>query len=196
MQKPDIQRLLEFQRLLLQFETVERRVHIPPHYQLENDTEHSYNLAMTAWYLSKYFPELDSDRVIRLALVHDLVEIYAGDTYFFADSSTLATKASREAAALERLAKEWPDFPDLIATIRHYEEKNTSEAAFVYALDKIMPVMLIYLGEGYSWQQAGITREQLHKAKLPKVAASKAIEAYYSELYQLLSDHSHYFTQT
>ena len=83
--KADITRLLELQRLLAAFSQVERMNHrkhadafVP-----ENDTEHSYNLAMTAWYLAKWFPELNRDLLIRYALVHDLVEVHAGDTYIW-----------------------------------------------------------------------------------------------------------------
>jgi putative hydrolase of HD superfamily len=72
-------------------------------YIQENDTEHSYNLAMTAWYLAAYFPELDKNKLIRYALVHDLVEIHAGDTFAFGDAKHIASKSEREAAALNQL---------------------------------------------------------------------------------------------
>jgi hypothetical protein len=57
-----------------------------------------------------------------------------------------------------------------------------------------MPIMLIFLGQVYTWQQEGITPEQLHEAKRHKVAVSKEINPYYEELYQLLQQHPHYFT--
>jgi 5'-deoxynucleotidase YfbR-like HD superfamily hydrolase len=70
--KPDIHRLIELQKLLLQFQSIERVVHVPDNFEYENDTEHSYNLTITAWFLAQYFPHLDRDKVIRFALVHDL----------------------------------------------------------------------------------------------------------------------------
>lgn len=131
--QPDINRVIDFHRLLLQFQAIERVTHVPrgQDFRLENDTEHSYNLAMVGWFLSEYFPHLDRDTVIRYALVHDLVEIHAGDTYVYADQSALDSKAEREAAALEQLEKDWQDFGDLTKTIHAYESKSDDEARFV-----------------------------------------------------------------
>lgn len=191
MSKPDIARLIAFQRLLLNFSHVARVVQRPvaatsDKYIAENDTEHSYNLAMTAWFLASYFPELNPNRVIRYALVHDLVEIHAGDTYIYADAATLASKSKREAAALEQLEAEWPDFSTMTETIHEYEAKDTPEAQFVYALDKIMPIMLIYISQGYTWHKEGITLKQLDAIKRTKVSVSAEIQPYYEQLYELL----------
>ncbi len=195
--KPDILRLLEFQKLLLQFQAVERVTHVPKTedktHRWENDTEHSYNLAMTAWYLAYYFPDLDRDVVIRYALVHDLVEVHAGDTYIYADQATIDTKKDREAAALAQLEKDWHDFPDMLATIHEYESKTSEEAKFVYALDKIMPIMLIYLGDGHTWHTEGIHHSRLHDAKREKVAVSKDINKYYEQLHHLLLENPQLF---
>lgn len=193
MSKPDIHRLLELQRLLAQFSNVDRVTHRKhgDTFVQENDTEHSYNLAMTAWFLAGQFPELDRDLVIRIALVHDLVEIHAGDTYVYADQATLATKSEREAAALKQLTEDWADFEDIISHIQEYENRTSNEAKFVYALDKIMPIMLIYIHNGYTWKKEGITAKQLDKIKRDKVALSPEIKPYYDELYQLLTDSPH-----
>lgn len=191
--KPDLHRILELQRLLLAFSQIERvidREHKDGYVQ-ETDTEHSYNMAMTAWFLSPYFPQLDKDSLIRLALVHDLVEVHAGDTYIYADAELLASKSAREAAALKRLKDEWPDFPEMLSDIQAYEEKSSEEAKFIYALDKIMPMMVIYLAGGRTWKREGITVERLHEAKKDKVALSKDIEPYYKALRKLLLDSPH-----
>ncbi len=191
--KPDIHRVLEFHELLLQFQAIERITHIPGTYRQENDTEHSYNLAMMAWFLAQYFPRLDRDKIIRFALVHDLVEVHAGDTYIYADAATLATKKKREEKALEQLEKDWSDFNDLIKNVKDYETHTSEEARFVYALDKIMPILVIYLAEGYTWKQEGITPEQLDEIKRHKIAVSDDISPYYEELYVLLLKNRHYF---
>jgi putative hydrolase of HD superfamily len=82
MKKPDIHRLIAFEELLLRFRTIERMIPLPfSSQENENDAEHSYALAMTAWFLAPHFPHLDRDEVIRMALAHDLVELYAGDTF-------------------------------------------------------------------------------------------------------------------
>jgi putative hydrolase of HD superfamily len=195
--KPDIHRLMEFQKLLEQFSQIERvthRRHGQKHVA-ENDTEHSYNLAISAWYLAQYFTELDRDVVIRFALVHDLVEVHAGDTYIYADAATIASKHERETAALEQLRIDWQnDFPEMLDTISDYENQQSPEAKFVYALDKIMPMMLIYINDGYTWQQENITPEHIHEAKSEKVAVSPEIKPYYDQLYALLLENRQLFT--
>lgn len=188
MQQPDIQRLLELQQLLAAFNQVDRVVHRRHNssFVRENDTEHSYNLAMTAWYLSQYFPKLDRDELIRFALVHDLVEVHAGDTYVYGTPEELDSKQQREHDALQRLKAEWSDFPGLTEAIDLYEQRESEEAKFVYALDKIMPMMQIYIHDGYTWKQEHITPQKLDAIKRTKVALSPEIDSYYQQLYDLL----------
>lgn len=185
---PTLPRLLELQKLLQKFAKIDRvleRKHGKT-MRAETDTEHSYNLAMTAWYLAPYFPELNKDSVIRLALAHDLVEIHAGDTYIYASETELASKPARERAAAEQLRTDWPDFAEMHETITEYEERQTPEARFIYALDKIMPVMLIYIHDGYTWKKHDISVAMLHEAKRDKVAISPEIQLYYDALRELL----------
>jgi len=195
MNKPDIHRLIDFHRLLVRFASIQRRVHRPQGKEFvnENDTEHSYNLAMTAWFLAAYFPELDRDKLIRFALIHDLVEIHAGDTFFYGSQREMKSKKQRETAAIEQLAADWPDFPELTAQIEDYETHASEEAKFIYALDKLMPMLLVYLGDGYSWKHEGVTLEQQHTAKKPKTAVSKQIDDYYDQMHQLLLQNRHLF---
>lgn len=193
--KPALQRLIALQSLLAQFAAIERSIHVPPSFRHENDTEHCYNLAITAWFLSASFPELDRDQLIRFALAHDLVEVHAGDTNVFGSPADLASKHERETAALHRLEAEWADFPNMLETIRMYEHKETAEAKFIYALDKIMPVMMIFIGNGHTWQLEGITHQQLHEAKQHKVALSPGINEYYQQLHELLLENAHFFAK-
>lgn len=189
--KPDIHRLLDLQYLLLAFNNVDRVVHRKHKENIvfENDTEHSYNLAMTAWFLSQWFPELNKDLILRYALVHDIVEVHAGDTFSYGTAEELASKADREEKALEQLREEWADFSDLTSTITVYESLENNEAKFVYALDKIMPILVIFIHEGYSWKKHNITAELLYKSKIDKVAKSPEILPYFHELYELLLEH-------
>ena len=186
--KADIHRLIELQRLLVSFSQVERMTHRlqAGEYIRENDTEHSYNLAMTAWYLAAWFPELDKDTLIKYALVHDLVEVHAGDTYIYGSKEEIASKEKREADALVRIESDWNDFTDMTDTIRTYEERRDDESKFVYALDKIMPIMMIYVHDGYTWKKNGITVDMLYNAKLDKVSQSPEILPYFEQLHELL----------
>jgi putative hydrolase of HD superfamily len=188
MTKPTITRLLEFQQLLLAFSQIQRVIHRrqADQWVLENDTEHSYNLAMTAWYLAQWFPELDRDTLLRYALVHDVIEVHAGDTYVYGPEDQLASKEQRENEALQQLQQDWHDFPDMLKAIEGYERKADNESRFVYALDKIMPVMIIYLHDGYTWKKDSITVDMLYQAKQAKVSLSPEIQPYFEQLHQLL----------
>ena len=146
---------------------------------------------MTAWFLAEYFPELDDTLLVKIALVHDLVEIHAGDTYVYADQALLDTKPAREKEALEKLKHDWEDFPEMISHIEDYELRSSPEAKFIYALDKLMPVMLIYINDGLTWKEEGITVKMLHDVKKAKVALSPEIQPYYDQLRDILLDSPH-----
>lgn len=185
---------MELQTFLLKFQDIKRIVYLPGKGDIsENDVEHSYHLALAAWFLAQHFAHLDTDKVIRYALVHDLVEIHAGDTYIFATDGSKDTKQQREAEALERIKKDWADFPEMIESMTAYETKSDEESKFVYALDKIMPVMLNFLGEGYGWHKHNVSIELLHEHKKDKASLSPEIDEYYQQLYKLLQKHPHYF---
>ncbi len=192
--KPNLQRLFDLQAFLHQFHNIERIVHLPgknPKY--ETDTEHTFTLAMTAWFLAQYFDELNTDKCIKLALVHDLVEIYAGDTYAFADKAILDSKPGRERKAMEQIAKEWQDFPEMVDVIKEYETLSSKESKFIFALDKIMPPIIIFMGSGYTWQKHKITFAMHHQKKIIPVAQSAAILDYYNQLVKLMEKNMEFF---
>ena len=190
-----IEGLIKFQNFLHEFQRIERVVHVPGRKAKENDVEHSFHLAMAAWYLSDDFPELDRDKLIRYSLIHDIVEIHAGDTFFYADEQEKSTKASREAAALKKIAEDWNDFPELAETIEEYEQRSNDEAQFVYALDKIMPMIVIMNAGGKTWHDYGITFEQERAAKFEKVKDSKHILPYFNQLVEILRQRPELFAQ-
>ena len=192
--KPDIHRVLAFHDLLLKFQAVDRVLPTPPNFRHENDVEHSYHLAMMGWFLSSYFPQLETNKIIRYALVHDLVEVHAGDTFVF-DESLLGSKKQREADALKKIEKEWADFPELAGTIHEYEHRDSPEANFVYALDKIMPMLVNVLTKGYGWHQRKMKLDELHAIKVDKVALSPVVQEYYQQLYDLLLANPQWFPE-
>jgi putative hydrolases of HD superfamily len=185
--KPSINRLIEFQKLLLQLRAIDRKILIPPkNQQPENDTEHSYNLAMAVWFLAPHFPQIDTARAVMIALAHDMVEVHAGDTFAFGNEAELSAKQAREAAAQQQLAAEWPDFPALHEAIEEYEDRATEEAKFVYSLDKLMPALLNYIGNGYVWKKHGITFADFQREKERKMPVSPDMYQYYKELLAIL----------
>ncbi len=183
-----LDRLLSFAKIINELQTVERVIRIKGGGRWENDVEHSYSLAMLAWYIldTEGLP-LDRDRVFRYALAHDLVEVYAGDTYLYSeDKAFLDSKPERERLAAERLREEFPEIPEMHAAISGYVTKEDAESRFVYALDKIEPILKIYLAGGETWQEKGVTLSMLYESKRDKVALSPEIQPYFDELMQLL----------
>lgn len=195
-QKPDVQRLIDLQQLMTRFAAVDRRVFMPaPLDRAENDVEHTYTLAMAAWFLSEYFPELNRDKLIRLALAHDLLEVHSGDTFVYGAAAELASKAEREHAAVSQLKHEWADFPGLLDAIEEYEQRESAEAKFIYALDKVMVITLNMLSGGKTWHKHGVTFEQFVAEKEKKVPISPEIYDYYKQLHDLLIAQPHFFAQ-
>lgn len=185
--RPDISRLLEFNTLVIKLRSIKRKVNLPPDAkEPENDIEHSYGLAMMAWFLAQYFPEINTNKVIRIALVHDMLEVHAGDTFSYASPKELDGKKKREARAKKQLAKEWPDFKEMHEEIAEYEDRQTKEAKFVYALDKLQPALHNYQTSGQVWHKYHISFDDFKAEKDSKIPPSKEINEYYQQLLELL----------
>lgn len=177
---------LDFLRLLREFEKVERTVH-RPNDKRENDCEHSYQVAMLAWYLVDYFNlSLSKEKLFKYGLAHDLVEAYAGDTCAFKkvniNPNTIDTKKEREEKAFNRIKKEFGDFKDLIQTIEDYENKVDPENVFIYEIDKILPALNIYVDDGYGWNKLGLTLDEIKEEKRSKVKKTKELKNLLEEL--------------
>jgi len=186
--------LFDFVEFTHRLQKVERIVYVPDEERWENDAEHSYQLAMTAWYLIETNKlNLDLQKVIYFALVHDLVEAYAGDTYVFDSPEVLANKHAKEEEATKLLQENFPSFTSMHELISEYEERKSPESRFVYALDKLLPIINIYLDQGRTWQTKGITLEKLRVAKDYKATLSLEIAPYYEELIGILEQNQHLF---
>lgn len=185
-----LDKILGFTDLLQRFRAIERILLMNGKDRNENDVEHSFSLAMLGWYInSTYELGLDSEKILKYALVHDFVEVYAGDTFFYQqDEKSVAEKKLREEKALMRLAAELPEFPEFHALILNYEKREDKESKFIYALDKLEPILNIYLDKGRSWKRDSVSFDMLKISKTPKVAADKTIEQIFSEMLQKLTD--------
>ncbi len=186
-----LDKILKFVEMQQAFQQVDRVVRVPgiPD-RWENDVEHSYNLAMLGWYIvSSKKLNLDADLVIKYGMIHDLVEVYAGDTYIYSkDEAHVASKHEREAAAAQQLAETFPDFPDLHQLIETYEKREDAESKFIYALDKLQPIIHIYLAGGDLWKEMGVTLAMAIENKSSKIAVSPDVVPYYEELLELLRE--------
>ncbi len=130
----------------------------------ETDAEHSWHLALMAILLSEHVShkKVDMLRVIKMVIIHDIVEIDAGDTYCF-DAKACLNQNNREQRAAERLFGMLPpnqadEFKNLW---KEFEEKVTPEACFAGALDRLQPLLLHCNTEGESWKSHGITSEKV-----------------------------------
>ena len=153
----------------------------------ENDAEHSFQLALTAWYLiTTEKLDLDVTKIIKYALAHDLVETYAGDVFHYtSNNKEKQEKKKRENQALQQIKDEFPEFSDLHVIIEAYERKIDAETRFVYALDKLLPAINNYLDEGRSWKKNGVTFEML-LTKADKIGLSEELEPLWAELIKLV----------
>lgn len=130
----------------------------------ENDAEHSWHLAVIAILLSEYAAEkhLDLLRVLKMVLIHDLVEIDAGDTYLY-DERAAQDKMAREQKAADRLFAMLPDDQayEFRTLWEEFENRTTPEAKFAAALDRFQPLLHNYETQGKSWKIHGVTSEKV-----------------------------------
>lgn len=134
----------------------------------ENDAEHSWHLAIMCVILGEYAPEnTDILTCIKMVLAHDLVEIYAGDTYCY-DYEAMKDKAKREEEAAEKLYSILSDEQknDFISLWHEFEECKTKESVFANILDRLEPVMLNYYTGGKAWMEHNITKEEVLSTRL------------------------------
>lgn len=132
----------------------------------ENDAEHSWHIAIMAMLLSEYAKEKDLDllRVIKMTLIHDLVEIDAGDTFCY-DEKGYEDKEERELKAANRLFNILPSdqAQEIWNLWREFEEQKTPESRFAACLDRLQPLILNYNTKGHTWQKPGVTSEKVLK---------------------------------
>lgn len=169
MAKLSVAQLLKFVKFTHQYQQIERIIFVTNQNRNENDSEHSFQLALLSWYLiASQSLDYDLDQVIKYALIHDLVETYAGDSYFWRNNQEKDNKKEREAKSLAKINKILPEFFDLTSLISQYEKQGDREAEFVYALDKMIPVLNIYLDKGRSWHRDKVKFDMI-RAKDEKI---------------------------
>lgn len=189
----DIERLIDFVRFSHEVRNVKRAMVFEDNYR-ENDMEHQYQLALVSWFLIENDNlNLDKRKVIALAIIHDTLEAYAGDTIAFADKKTLVSKAEKEATAVQKLKETWPTFSSLHELIDEYEARQTPEAKFVYAMDKLLPIINNYLFDGKAWKNHKVTLEKMKSIKTGEIDANEDVNEYYEELLKILEQRPELF---
>ena len=129
----------------------------------ENSAEHSWHLALFALILAEYGHDVDPIRVMTMLLVHDIVEIDAGDTFIY-DTKGLKDKKCREQQAADRLFNLLPSDQAVFlrAAWDEFEERTTPEAQFANAIDRLQPLLHNERTGGYAWRRHGITADQVY----------------------------------
>ncbi len=166
--------------------TILRRTYLLDNSRHENTAEHSWHLAIMAMVLAEHSNEpLDTLRTLKMLLVHDIVEIDAGDTYIY-DTAGSEGKAAREQEAARRIFGLLP--PDQQAEMHalweEFEARETPEARFAAALDRLMPLLHNIHTQGRSWQEHGIHAGQVLARNSHIADGSQALWQYAQQLIQ------------
>lgn len=141
-----------------------RQTHLSGHGRRENDAEHAWHMAIMAYLLREHANEpVDILKVILMCLIHDVVEIDAGDAYAY-DPAALASQKEREDRAKERIYSLLP--PDqkeaLIALFEEFEANETPEARFAHAMDNFQPLLLNHSNNGGDWREHGVSAAKVY----------------------------------
>lgn len=154
-----------------------------PYPRRENDAEHSFSLALFTAVLAEYSNEpIDVLKTMKMVLVHDIVEIDAGDTYCY-DAAGNSTKADREKAAADRIFALLPveQEKEFRGLWEEFEAGETAEAKFSAAMDRIQPLLLNLHRNGISWTEHGIRFEQVKKRASRIAEGSETLHRYITE---------------
>ena len=182
-----MERLQQQMKFILEVDKVKqiiRQTYLADGSRKENDAEHSWHLALMAVLLKEYAnEEVDLAKVIPMVLLHDLVEIDAGDTYAY-DQAGLATQRVRETKAADRILGMLPEdqgtkFRNLWEEFEAYE---TAEAKFAHVLDNCQPLLLNDASGGKSWKEHTVHKSQIYKRNEHTAEGSREIWEYMQQL--------------
>ena len=154
-----------------------RQTHLSGHGRRENDAEHAWHMAIMAYMLKDYANEpVDIAKVMIMCLIHDIVEIDAGDTYAY-DTEGLKTQKAREDAAKERIFSLLPEDQkkELTALFDEFENYQTPESKFAHSLDNLQPLLLNNSNGGGDWREHQVTSEQVYRRQLKTQLGSETL---------------------
>ena len=154
-----------------------RQTHLSGHGRNENDAEHSWHMAIMAYLLREYAnEEIDIAKTMLMCLIHDVVEIDAGDTYAY-DFDAIETQKERESAAKERIFSLLPDDQkeELTKLFEEFEEAKTPESKFAHSMDNFQPLILNNSNEGGDWKEHGVTAKEVYGRQIKTKPGSDII---------------------
>ncbi len=171
--KKQIEFMLEIDKL----KNIYRQTYVLAEDRKENDAEHSWHIAILAFLLAEHANEpIDVLKIMKMTLLHDIVEIDAGDTYCY-DSEAYKTKAYREEKAARRIFGLLPDeqAEEFYSLWREFEDCSTNDAKFAALLDRLQPLTLNYTRDGISWKEHDVHKNQVAVRNLYSAEASENI---------------------
>jgi putative hydrolase of HD superfamily len=169
METPRLAQQVQFLAEMDKVKRIVRRTYLADSSRYENDAEHSWHMAVWAMVTAEYAPpEIDLCRVLRMCLLHDVVEIDAGDSYIY-DPAALVGKEDREQKAAERIFGLLPadQAKEFRALWEEFEHVQTPDAKFAAALDRVQSLYNNYLTSGRSWSAHGVRVSQVMHRMAP-----------------------------
>lgn len=157
-----------------------RQTHLSGHGRRENDAEHAWHMAIMVYLLKEYAnEEIDMAKAMMMALIHDIVEIDAGDTYAY-DEAGLATQKEREAQAAQRIFGLLPEDQreELLALFEEFENYATPEARFARAMDNFQPLLLNHSNNGGDWKEHDVCKSKVFQRQIKTKRGSEEIWQY------------------
>ena len=142
-----------------------RQTSLSGHGRKENDAEHAWHMAIMAYLFREYANEkVDIARVMLMCLIHDIVEIDAGDTYAY-DTERLQSQKEREERAKQRIFSLLPEDQcrELMALFDEFEAYETPESRFAHAMDNLQPLILNHSNEGGDWKEHQVSADQVYR---------------------------------
>ena len=184
MDKERFQKQLKFILEADKEKNILRQTHLSGHGRRENDAEHAWHMAIMIYLLKEYAnEEIDVAKAMMMALIHDIVEIDAGDTYAY-DTAGLETQKEREEKAAERIFGMLPEDQkaELKSLFEEFEAYETPEAKFARAMDNFQPLLLNDSNNGGDWKEHGVCRSQIMGRHKKTRLGSEEIGQYSEEL--------------
>lgn len=160
---------LEFLKVVDGMKNILRQTMLIDYSRRENDAEHSWHFAVTAMILSEYASEeIDLFRVLKMALIHDLVEVYAGDTFAYDVEGNLK-KQERELLAADKIFGLLPKDQglELRQLWEEFDAMETKDALYAACIDRIQPFINNYFTQGHTWRKGNVRPEQVYQRLEP-----------------------------
>ena len=174
-----LKRQLDFSLEIDKEKNIFRQTHLSGNGRNENDAEHAWHMAIMAYLFREYANEkVDISRVMLMCLIHDIVEIDAGDTYAY-DEAGIETQKAREDAAKERIFSILPEDQkaELTALFDEFEACGTPESRFAHAMDNLQPLILNNSNRGGDWKEHKVRSEQIyHRQEKTKLGSIRLYE--------------------